>query len=97
MKTRRLRVVLCLVTLLIVFGGWLAYKQDQRDRLRGPLIEAVLHQDNAEASRLLALGPTPTPATSTCSILRSGKVFIGDGICTGIHRCRGGSRSGPQC
>ncbi len=56
MKTRRLRVVLCLVTLLIVFGGWLAYKQDQRDRLRGPLIEAVLHQDNAETSRLLALG-----------------------------------------
>lgn len=55
MRTRRSKVVLCLVFLLIILGGW-AYQQDQRDRLRGPLIEAVLHQDNAEASRLLALG-----------------------------------------
>lgn len=57
MKTRiGPKAILCLVLLLLSAGGWLVYRQDQQDRLRGPLIQAVLLRDTAGATRLLAQG-----------------------------------------
>lgn len=59
MRTRRVKVVLCLVILLIAFGVWSAYvrdRKDQQDHSSELLIQAILHRDIAEAMRLLAQG-----------------------------------------